>query len=58
VQEQIGTNAYAEVLALMKTNGLNLIWPAMHEGGYEFIRRGYRCAFEMVRSGPFVQVHK
>ena len=38
-QEQIGTNAYAEVFALMKANGLNLIWPAMHEGGYEFSAR-------------------
>lgn len=23
----------------MKANGLNLIWPAMHEGGYEFSAR-------------------
>jgi hypothetical protein len=38
-QEQIGTNAYAEVFALMKADGLNLIWPAMHEGGYEFSAR-------------------
>ena len=37
--EQIGTNAYAEIFALMKRNGLNLIWPAMHEGGYEFSSR-------------------
>ena len=35
-KEQIGTNAYAEIFALMKRDGLNLIWPAMHEGGYEF----------------------
>ena len=38
-QEQIGTNAYAEIFALMKRDGLNLIWPAMHEGGYEFSAR-------------------
>ena len=38
-EEQIGTNAYAEIFALMKRNGLNLIWPAMHEGGYEFSSR-------------------
>ena len=38
-EEQIGTNAYAEIFALMKRDGLNLIWPAMHEGGYEFSAR-------------------
>ena len=38
-KEQIGTNAYAEIFALMKKNNLNLIWPAMHEGGYEFSSR-------------------
>ena len=38
-EEQMGTNAYAEIFALMKKNGLNLIWPAMHEGGYEFSSR-------------------
>ena len=38
-EEQIGTNVYAEVFSLMKKNGLNLIWPAMHEGGYEFSSR-------------------
>ena len=38
-EEQIGTNAYAEIFALMKANGLNLVWPAMHEGGYEFSAR-------------------
>lgn len=37
--EQIGTNAYAEVFELMKRDGLNLLWPAMHEGGYEFSAR-------------------
>ena len=38
-EEQIGTNVYAEVFSLMKKNGLNLVWPAMHEGGYEFSSR-------------------
>ena len=37
--EQIGTNTYAMVYDLMKRCGLNLIWPAMHEGGYEFTSR-------------------
>lgn len=37
--EQIGTNAYAEVFKVMQANGLNLLWPAMHEGGYEFSAR-------------------
>ena len=32
-EEQIGTNAYEEVFALMKRNGLNLLWPAMHPRG-------------------------
>jgi len=38
-KEQIGTMAYGEIFSLMKKNGLNLIWPAMHEGGYEFSSR-------------------
>ncbi len=38
-EEQIGTNAYSEIFSLMKRCGLNLIWPAMHEGGYEFSSR-------------------
>ena len=38
-KEQIGTRAYGEIFSLMKKNGLNLIWPAMHEGGYEFSSR-------------------
>ncbi len=38
-KEQIGTRAYKEIFALMKANGLNLLWPAMHEGGYEFVSR-------------------
>ena len=37
--EGIGTNAYKRIFALMKKNGLNVIWPAMHEGGYEFATR-------------------
>ena len=38
-KEQIGARAYEEVFRLMKRDGLNLIWPAMHEGGYEFSSR-------------------
>ena len=38
-EEQIGVGAYKEVFTSMKRNGLNLIWPAMHEGGYEFSSR-------------------
>ena len=38
-KEQIGARAYGEIFSLMKKNGLNLIWPAMHEGGYEFSSR-------------------
>ena len=37
--EGIGTNVYKRIFALMKENGLNVIWPAMHEGGYEFATR-------------------
>ena len=37
--EGIGTNTYAIVYDMMKADGLNLIWPAMHEGGYEFSSR-------------------
>ena len=37
--EQIGMRAYSEIFSLMKDKGLNLIWPAMHEGGYEFSSR-------------------
>ncbi|MBR1870487.1 MAG: glycosyl hydrolase 115 family protein, partial [Kiritimatiellae bacterium] len=37
--EQIGVGAYEKIFALMEKNGLNLIWPAMHEGGYEFVSR-------------------
>ena len=42
-REQIGTNAYEEVFALMKRDGLNLLWPAMHPcgnpGAYEYSAR-------------------
>ena len=31
--EGIGTNTYAIIYDMMKRDGLNLIWPAMHEGG-------------------------
>ena len=38
-KQGIGTRAYEKVFSLMKENGLNLMWPAMHEGGYEFVSR-------------------
>jgi len=38
-KEQIGIRAYEEIFSLMEKDGLNLIWPAMHEGGYEFSSR-------------------
>ena len=38
-KEQIGVRAYREIFSLMEKDGLNLIWPAMHEGGYEFSSR-------------------
>ena len=37
--EQIGVHAYGRIFQRMKECGLNLIWPAMHEGGYEFSSR-------------------
>lgn len=37
--EQIGVRAYTEIFGLMQRHGLNLLWPAMHEGGYEFSAR-------------------
>lgn len=37
--EGIGINTYAIIYDMMKRDGLNLIWPAMHEGGYEFSSR-------------------
>ena len=37
--EGIGTNTYAIIYDMMKADGLNLIWSAMHEGGYEFSSR-------------------
>ena len=38
-KEQIGVRAYEKIFSLMDKDGLNLIWPAMHEGGYEFSSR-------------------
>ena len=38
-QQQIGIRAYSQIFPLMRKYGLNLLWPAMHEGGYEFISR-------------------
>ena len=38
-REQIGVGAYKEIFSLMKRYDINLIWPAMHEGGYEFSSR-------------------
>ena len=38
-EQGIGIKAYEEIFSLMKRNGLNLMWPAMHEGGYEFVSR-------------------
>ena len=38
-KEQIGVRAYEKIFLLMEKDGLNLIWPAMHEGGYEFSSR-------------------
>jgi len=38
-KEQIGVRAYERIFSLMERDGLNLIWPAMHEGGYEFSSR-------------------
>ena len=37
--QQIGERAYGEIFKVMKADGLNLLWPAMHEGGYEFSSR-------------------
>ena len=38
-QQQIGERAYEQIFDLMRRDGLNLLWPAMHEGGYEFVSR-------------------
>ena len=38
-KQQIGERAYAQIFDLMRADGLNLLWPAMHEGGYEFVSR-------------------
>ena len=37
--QQIGERAYKEIFKLMQDDGINLLWPAMHEGGYEFSER-------------------
>ena len=42
--EGIGTGALREVFSLMKDDGLNLLWPAMHKGGYEFSERAENFA--------------
>ena len=38
-KQQIGAQVYEKIFSLMKDDGLNLLWPAMHEGGYEFVSR-------------------
>ena len=38
-KQQIGTRVYEMVFKEMERYGLNLLWPAMHEGGYEFSER-------------------
>ncbi len=35
----ICAEAYEEIFADMKARGLNLLWPAMHPDGYEFVSR-------------------
>lgn len=35
----ICAEAYEEIFADMKAKGLNLLWPAMHPNGYEFVSR-------------------
>ena len=42
--EQIGVRAYERIFRRMKECGLNLIWPAMHKGGYEFSSRSENFA--------------
>ena len=51
-KEQIGIRAYEEIFSLMENDGLNLIWPAMHEGGYEFSSRPEN--FELARKHGIV----
>ena len=51
-KEQIGIRAYEEIFSLMEKDGLNLIWPAMHEGGYEFSSRPEN--FELARKHGIV----
>ena len=50
--EQIGIRVYEEIFSLMEKDGLNLIWPAMHEGGYEFSSRSEN--FELARKHGIV----
>ena len=38
-KEGIGVRALAQIFDLMKADGFNLLWPAMHGGGYEFSTR-------------------
>ncbi len=38
-KEAIGLGAYDVVFTMMTNANLNLIWPAMHEGGYEYSKR-------------------
>ena len=51
-KEQIGIRAYEKIFSLMEKDGLNLIWPAMHEGGYEFSSRPEN--FELARKHGIV----
>ena len=51
-KEQIGIRAYEEIFSPMEKDGLNLIWPAMHEGGYEFSSRPEN--FELARKHGIV----
>ena len=48
-KEQIGVNAYREIFVMMKDYGVNTLWPAMRQGGYEFVSRpaNIQLAFEM-----------
>ena len=51
-KQQIGIRAYEKIFSLMEKDGLNLIWPAMHEGGYEFSSRPEN--FELARKHGIV----
>ena len=48
-RQQIGTEVYEKVFDLMAADGLNLLWPAMHEGGYEFVSRPENMALAAAR---------